>query len=86
MKYYNLSKNIIACDDFLPQQKIDELYSDILNNRQIFNIPNWTKGKELFSSKCGGLDFWLENKTKKTMIIFLKVFTNGFCIKVCFIM
>ena len=65
MKYYNLSKNIIACDDFLPQQKIDELYSDILNNRKIFNIPNWIKSKELFSSKCGGLDFWLQNKTKK---------------------
>jgi len=65
MKYYNLSKNIIACDNFLPQQKVDELYSDILNNRQIFNIPNWINSKQLFSSMCGGLDFWLENKTEK---------------------
>jgi len=65
MKYYNLSKNIIACDNFLPQQKVEELYSDILNNRQIFDIPNWTRSKELFSSACGGLDFWLENKTQE---------------------
>tara|TARA_R100001460_G_scaffold7395_1_gene18896 strand:- start:3764 stop:4402 length:639 start_codon:yes stop_codon:yes gene_type:complete len=67
MKYYNLSENIIACDNFLPQQQVDELYSDILNSRKMFQIPNWSNKdgvtKELFSSSCGGLDFWLDNRT-----------------------
>ena len=69
MRYYNLSENIIACDNFLPSQKIDELYSDLLNNRQVFSPPSWSNETstttELFSEKCGGLDFWLNNKTKQ---------------------
>ena len=60
MRYYNLSENIIACDNFLPSQKIDELYSDLLNNRQVFQPPSWGNGEnsntELFSEKCGALD------------------------------
>jgi len=69
MRYYNLSENIIACDNFLPTQKVDELYSDLLNNRQVFQPPSWGDGEnmntELFSEKCGGLDFWLNDKTKQ---------------------
>jgi len=73
MKYYNLSENIIACNNFLPQQKVEELYTDLLNNRSFFQIPKWSDSneqnkqvaEELFSDKCGGLDFWLHNKTKK---------------------
>jgi len=69
MRYYNLSENIIACDNFLPIQKVDELYSDLLNNRQVFQPPSWGNGEnsntELFSEKCGGLDFWLNDKTKQ---------------------
>jgi len=73
MKYYNLSENIIACDNFLPQQKVEELYTDLLNNRSFFQVPKWSHAngqnkeiaQELFSDKCGGLDFWLYNKTKK---------------------
>tara|TARA_R100000030_G_scaffold36699_1_gene27418 strand:- start:3344 stop:3985 length:642 start_codon:yes stop_codon:yes gene_type:complete len=70
MKYYNLSENIIACDNFLPQQKVDELYADLLNSRSLFKVPSWsssntTSTTELFSEKCGGLDFWLQNKTEQ---------------------
>jgi len=64
MEYYNLSSNIIACDNFLPEQKVEELYMDFLNNRKFFSTPAWSgadKGdtKEFYSSKCGGFDFWL---------------------------
>jgi len=70
MKYYNLSKNIIACDNFLPQHKVDELYTELLNSRAFFKIPSWSASStsstsELFSEKCGGLDFWLQNKTEE---------------------
>ena len=37
MNYYNLSKNIIACDNFLPNNKIDELFIDFFNNRNKFS-------------------------------------------------
>ena len=41
MKYYNLSKNIIACDNFLPNNKIGELFTDFLNNREKFKQSIW---------------------------------------------
>ena len=69
MKYYNLSENIIACDNFLPTQQVEDLYTDFLNNKGCFAIPSWGSDpsgnslEEFFSSKCGGFDFWLENKT-----------------------
>ncbi len=43
MKYYNLSKNIIACENFLPKNKVEEIYTNFLNSRTQFNIPNWAK-------------------------------------------
>jgi hypothetical protein len=76
MKYYNLSKNIIACENFLPNQKLEELYSDLLNNRQLFQPPRWigegVNSTELFSDKCGGLDFWISNKTKENNNSFIE--------------
>jgi|TARA_R110002012_G_scaffold155239_1_gene316116 hypothetical protein len=76
MKYYNLSKNIIACENFLPNQKLEELYSDLLNNRQLFQSPRWSgegeNSTELFSDKCGGLDFWISNKTKENNNSFIE--------------
>ena len=64
MEYYNLSSNIIACDNFLPEQKVEELYIDFLNNRKFFSTPAWSttnneNTKEFYSSKCGGFDFWI---------------------------
>tara|TARA_R100001163_G_scaffold17449_1_gene15625 strand:- start:420 stop:1067 length:648 start_codon:yes stop_codon:yes gene_type:complete len=65
MKYYNLSSNIIACDNYLPQQVVENIYTDLLNNRETFNVPNWSfpnspiEKKEFFSSRCGGFDFWI---------------------------
>jgi len=69
MKYYNVSKNIIACEDFLPKDKVNEIYTDFLNNRAKFNVSVWSKKEkeekeytlknEFFSPSCGGLDFWL---------------------------
>ena len=41
MKYYHLSKNIIACENFLNPQNVDEIFAYFLNNRNRFNIPNW---------------------------------------------
>ena len=75
MKYYNLSENIIACDNFLPQQQVEELYSDILNNRKMFQVPTWgveEPTNQLFSSACGGLDFWLDNKTNENNNSFIE--------------
>ena len=69
MNYYNLSKNIIACDNFLPNNKIDELFTDFLNNRKKFKESIWEKkGKkyiQFFGSDCGGFDFWLFDKTEE---------------------
>ena len=92
MKYYNLSENIIACKDFLPQQKVEELYTDLLNNRNRFDISKWgnqEKGQvvrstgQFLSSRCTGLDFWInwEVAQKDTSFIaFLKewFFHQGF--------
>ena len=71
MKYYNISKNIIACENFLPKNKVEELYTDFLNNRARFDVPVWSKKKEnnseyyedsneFFSPSCGGFDFWVD--------------------------
>jgi hypothetical protein len=70
MKYYNLSENIIACNNFLPKQTVEELYTDLLNNRKLFQTSKWSVEEEnskpeLFNSNCGGLDFWINNKTFK---------------------
>ncbi len=69
MKYYNLSKNIIACDNFLPNNKMDELFTDFLNNREKFKQSIWHDNDreyiQFFGSDCGGLDFWLDNKTEE---------------------
>ena len=69
MNYKSLSSNVIACENFLPIQKIEELYIDLLNRRKIFNVPKWsidnTVKQELFSEHCGGLDFWIEGQDVK---------------------
>ena len=73
MKYYNISRNIIACENFLPKDKVDELYTDFLNNRTKFDVPVWSKktssnsidylaSDEFFSPSCGGFDFWVDWK------------------------
>ncbi len=71
MNYYNLSSNIIACDNFLPSKQIEDLYIDFLNYRKNFDIPSWNdtkkQTKEFLSEKCGGLDFWINwNELSKT--------------------
>ena len=63
MEYYQLSSNIIACDNFLPQSKVDQLYVDLLNNRERFKTSEWERPakettSEFYSSFCGGFDFW----------------------------
>jgi|TARA_R110000744_G_scaffold316749_2_gene423383 hypothetical protein len=62
MKYYNLSKNIIACDNFLPEPTVNEIYTDLLNNRHLFQVSNWNSKED--SLNCGGMDFWITNKNK----------------------
>ncbi len=88
MKYYNLSKNIIACENFLNPQNVDEIFVDFLNNRNRFNIPNWSYSNDLkeedinvdttITSKCGGLDFWVEWETVKKENSFIGLLKNWF--------
>lgn len=76
MNYYNLSTNIIACDNFLPNNKIDELFTDFLNNREKFKESTWeNKGEkyiQFFGSDCGGFDFWLHNLNKNNNNSFIE--------------
>jgi Rps23 Pro-64 3,4-dihydroxylase Tpa1-like proline 4-hydroxylase len=63
MNYNILSPNIIECEDFLPQHKIDLLYVDFLNNRSKFSISSWrnedgSSSPQFYNSSCGGFDFW----------------------------
>jgi len=82
MKYYNLSSNIITCDNFLPQQKIDELYTDFLNNREMFDIPSWgnekTETNEFYSEKCGGYDFWINWDQRENSNLFIQSLDKWF--------
>ena len=82
MKYYNLSKNIIACENFLPKNKLDELYISFLNNRKNFDVPHWRKRSrsgskeyqdsiEFFSPSCGGFDFWISWEEAKKCETFI---------------
>jgi hypothetical protein len=61
MDYKILSPNIIGCENFLPQNKIDLLYVDILNNKNKFKESQSLKENAL----CGGDDFWNDEKFTK---------------------
>lgn len=88
MKYYNLSKNIIACDNFLNTQNVDEIFTDFLNNRNRFNISNWDYSNKsekkvanvhkTMTSRCGGLDFWILWETAKNENSFISLLENWF--------
>ena len=88
MKFYNLSKNIVACDNFLNLQNVDEIFTDFLNNRNRFNVPNWGYTNEekeksvdehqIITSKCGGLDFWIEWEDAKKENSFIGHLKNWF--------
>ena len=63
MNYKILSPNIIGCENFLPQDKVDLLYVDLLNNKNKFRRSQWQNEKgEMHhgsdSASCGGDDFW----------------------------
>ena len=62
MKYQQISDNIIICENYLPQQMLNLIKVDLLNNRTRFNLPYWTDSTlNYFNEKCGGLDYWIEN-------------------------
>jgi len=62
MNYEYVSENIIICKNFLPDNMLQKIKIDLLNNRNRFNIPSWSDDKvHLLSSKCGGLDYWIRN-------------------------
>ena len=62
MIYEYASKNIITCKNFLPKVMLDKIKIDLLNNRTRFDLPVWSdKTKNLFSEKCGGLDYWIKD-------------------------
>jgi len=61
MNYEYASDNIIICKNFLPDTMLDLIKIDLLNNRVNFDLPVWSDNtKNLFSEKCGGLDYWIE--------------------------
>jgi hypothetical protein len=62
MIYEYASENIIICKNFLPKVMLDKIKIDLLNNRTRFDLPLWSdRTKNLFSEKCGGLDYWIED-------------------------
>ena len=92
MKYYNISRNIIACENFLPKDKVDELYTDFLNNRTKFDVPVWSKktssnsidylaSDEFFSPSCGGFDFWVDWKEAQKCKSFIPLRVIGYQLK-----
>jgi hypothetical protein len=64
MNYYNLSHSVIACENYLPNNLTDNIYTDFLNSRGNFNISNWeNRGKrQSNSSDCEALDYWINFK------------------------
>ena len=64
MNYYNLSHSVIACENYLPNNLTDNIYTDFLNSRGNFNTPNWgNRGKrQSNSSDCEALDYWISYK------------------------
>ena len=62
MNYEYVSENIIICKNFLPDPMLQKIKIDLLNNRGRFNIPSWSDSNiNLFNSKCGGLDYWIQH-------------------------
>ena len=60
MNYEYISENIIICKNYLPDSMLDLIKIDLLNNRVNFDLPVWSDNtKNLFSEKCGGLDYWI---------------------------
>jgi len=60
MNYEYISENIIICKNYLPDSMLDLIKIDLLNNRGNFDLPVWSDNtKNLFSEKCGGLDYWI---------------------------
>ena len=61
MNYEYVSENIIICKNYLPKPMLDLIKIDLLNNRGNFDLPMWSDNtKNLFSEKCGGLDYWID--------------------------
>ena len=40
MKYEFISDNVIKCDNFLPPDKVNFIYADLLNTTKHFGIPH----------------------------------------------
>ena len=61
MNYYNLSSSVIACENFIPDHIVNDIYTDFLNGRKSFNIPNWgNRGKQnKNTADCEALDYWI---------------------------
>ena len=68
MRYEFISDNVIKSDNFLPPEKIDFIYSDLLNTRSNFGIPRWSADNsqesevQSFSHNCGNTDYWIDDK------------------------
>jgi hypothetical protein len=64
MNYYNLSSSVIACENFIPDHIVNDIYTDFLNGRKSFNIPNWgNRGKQnKNTADCEALDYWISYK------------------------
>jgi len=73
MIFEKISKNIIACENFLPEQKVEEIYADLLNNRTRFKTDRWEgtpedpnkqaqQEEQFLNHNCAGFSFWLNYK------------------------
>ena len=65
MRYEFISNNVIKSDNFLPPEKVDFIYADLLNTRKNFGIPRWSADNsqesevQSFSQNCGNTDYWI---------------------------
>lgn len=73
MKYEFISDNVIKCDNFLPPDKVNFIYADLLNTRKHFGIPHWSGSNrkdpevQAFSQNCGNTDYWIDADKPETI-------------------
>lgn len=68
MRYEFISDNVIKSDNFLPPEKINFIYADLLNTRNNFGVPRWSADNspesevQSFSQNCGNTDYWIDDQ------------------------
>lgn len=61
MPYKFISPNIIVCENFLPESYVNEIYNDLIKNKDRFKQSVWSSRKNEKDTKyCKGNDFWID--------------------------